>query len=138
MDYLSFAFTQEGTRQAWDTTETATLVYVAVGVILTVLAVGRFVDWRRGRAATAAALEARVTDALMNEPTLVWTPVTAVTHIPVWPTKPTTLEIRGHVSAPESRETAVRAALRVVADYPGRVRLEDRLWVDPAPLRLAA
>lgn len=138
MNNLLLAITGEGTRQAWDTTETAALVYVGAGLIVTVLALGWFVDWRRGRAARAAALEAQVTDALMNEPDLVWTEVTAVAHVPAWPTLPATLELRGQVSGSESREKALRAALRVLADYPGRVKLEDRLWVVPAPVRLAA
>jgi hypothetical protein len=138
MNHSLLAITQEGTRQAWATMETAALVYVGVGLIVTVLALGWFVDWRRGRAARAAALEAQVTDALMNEPDLAWTSVAAVAHVPAWPTRPATLELRGQVSGSDSREKALRAALRVLADYPGRVRLEDRLWVEPAPVRLAA
>ena len=55
MNHSLLAITQEGTRQAWDTVETAVLVYVGVGLIVTVLALGWFVDWRRGRAARAAA-----------------------------------------------------------------------------------
>ena len=138
MSHFLFSITHDGTRQAWDTTETAALVYVGIAVIALVLIVGRLVDWRRGRAAEAAALEARATDALMNEPELVWTPVTPVAHLSAWPTEPTTLEIRGRVSSPETREKALRAVLRVLAEYPGRVTLEDRLWVDPAASGLAA
>jgi hypothetical protein len=138
MNNLLFAITHEGTRQAWDTVETAALVYMGVAIILTILALGWLIDWRRGRAAGAAVLEAQVTDALMNEPDLVWTTVTAVAHVPLWPTTPTTLELRGQVNGAEAREKAVRAALRVLADHPGRVKLEDRLWVDPASLQLAA
>lgn len=127
-----------GTRQAWDTPETAALIRIGIVVILAVLVIGRVVDWRRRRVEEAMALRGVVADALMNEPGLAWTTVTTEAHAPILPGGPTTLEIAGSVPSPEAREAAVRTTLRVLADQPHRVSLEDRLWVDPAPLRLAA
>jgi predicted MFS family arabinose efflux permease len=139
MRYFLFAVTDEGTRQAWDTTETWALVRIGVLIVLLVLVFGWLVDWRRRRADEAMALQARVSDALMQEPDLAWTAVTAVARVPVWPAAPTALEVRGQVTTPEARDAAIRTALRVLERHPGRVRLEDRLWVDPAPQhRLAA
>jgi hypothetical protein len=139
MRYFLFAATDEGTRQAWDTPETWALVRIGLLVVLLVLVFGGLVDWRRRRVDEAMALQARVSDALMQEPDLAWTAVTAVARVPLWPAAPAQLELRGQVTAPEVRDAAIRTALRVLERYPGRVRLEDRLWVDPAPQhRLAA
>ncbi len=41
------------------------------------------------------ALQGRVSDALMNEAELAWTPVTALARAPILPGRPLTLEIRG-------------------------------------------
>lgn len=139
MKLFLFAVTDEGTRQAWDTAETWALVRIGLLVVVLVLVFGGLVDWRRRRVDEAMALQAGVSNALMQEPDLAWTAVTAVARVPVWPAAPTTLEIRGQVAAPEARDAAIRTALRVLERHPGRVRLEDRLWVDSAPQhRLAA
>lgn len=127
-----------GTRQAWDTPETGALIRIGIVLLVAVLVIGRVVDWRRRRVEQAMALRSLVADALRNEPGLAWTAVTAEAHVPILPGGPTTLEITGSVPSPEAREAAVRTTLRVLADQPHRVSLEDRLWVDPAPLRLAA
>jgi hypothetical protein len=134
-----FEVTDGATRQAWDTTETWALVRIGVFIVLVVLAIGWLVDWRRRRVDEAMAVQARVSDALMQEADLAWTAVTPVAHVPMWPAASTKLEIRGNVATPEARDTAIRTALRALAGHADRVRLEDRLWVDQAAShRLAA
>ena len=138
MRHFLLEVTDGATRQAWDTTETWALVRVGVFIVLVVLAIGWLVDWRRRRVDEAMAIQARISDALMQEPDLAWTAVTPVAQVPMWPAASTRLEIRGHVATPEAHDSAIRTALRVLAGHSDRVRLEDRLWVDPATHRLAA
>jgi hypothetical protein len=138
MGHLLRSLSEEEMRQSWGTTETAALIRIGIVVILAVLVIGRLVDWRRGRAEEAMGLQARLSDALMVDPAAGDTTATVVARVPMWPGAPLTLEVRGSVRTPEARDAAIRTALRVLADQPGRVSLEDRLWVDPAPLRQAA
>jgi hypothetical protein len=126
-----------GTAQAWETPETGVLIRIGVAVILAVLVIGRLVDSRRRKVEEAMALQGRASDALMAESDIGWT-VTPVTDVPLRPGSPIILELRGSVPSPEAREAAVRTTLRILADHPHPVSFEDRLWVDSAPIRLAA
>lgn len=138
MGHLLRSLSEEEMRQSWGTTETAALIRIGIVLILAVLVIGRLVDWRRRRAEEALGLQTRVSDALMADPDLAETTASPVARVAMWPGAPLILEIRGSVASPEARDAAIRIALRVLADQPGRVSLEDRLWVDPAALRHAA
>lgn len=126
-----------GTAQAWETPETGVLIRIGVAVILAVLVIGWLVDSRRRKVEEAMALQGYVSDALMADSEVGWT-VTPVARVPLRPGSQIVLELRGSVPSPESRDAAVRNTLRILAEHPHPVSFEDRLWVDSAPLRLAA
>jgi len=49
MTHVLFAFSEEATRQAWGTAETALLIRVGIVVLLALLIIGRVVDLHRRR-----------------------------------------------------------------------------------------
>ena len=55
MSHFLFSLSEETTRQAWGTAETALLVRLGIVIVLVVLVLGRIVDVRRRRAEEAAA-----------------------------------------------------------------------------------
>jgi hypothetical protein len=129
MSHFLFSVSEESTRQAWGTAETALLVRLGIVLVLSVLIFGRLADVRWRRLAEANELEGRVSEALEARWGLAWA---ATTWVPFLPFLPITLELRGQVTHPEARERVVQAVLALIASYPSRVRLKDRVWVDPA------
>jgi hypothetical protein len=114
------------------------LVTAGFVVLLVIAVVGRLLDLRRRREDEALGLQSRVSDALMLEPGLAGLAVTASMHVPLWPRKAPTLEIVGRVPTPDQHELAAKVALRTLADHADRVRVEDKVWVDPVMREHAA
>jgi hypothetical protein len=57
MGHLFFFLSEEATRQAWGTAETALLVRLGIVIVLAVLVIGRLVDVHRRHAAERAGRE---------------------------------------------------------------------------------
>ncbi|HEX2501780.1 MAG TPA: hypothetical protein VHO73_09995 [Methylomirabilota bacterium] len=95
-----------------------------------VLAVA-IVDLRRKRRAQAIAIEGQIADALMREPSLARTMVTAVVHVPLAGRAGPTAEVRGEVEYPELREAAVRVVRQELLRHHPEARVEDRIFVAP-------
>lgn len=114
------------------------LVAAGFVVLLVIAVVGRLLDLRRRREDEALGLQSRVSDALMLEPGLAGLAVTASMYVPLWPRRAPTLEIVGRVPTPDQHELAAKVALRTLADHADRVRVEDKVWVDPVMREHAA
>lgn len=112
-----------------------------VAVMMALLTVGiamKVFDRTRERRDEAAALQARIADALRVDPVLGHLPVTATTHAPSARSSPVTIEVRGHVQTPALREAAIALVMREAFDRGVRFRVEDRMEVDPSMFKHAA
>jgi len=110
-------------------------------VILLLLIVGigvKLYDRKQKRDQEAAALQARISDALMSDPMLSRLPITATVRMPLWNGKPVMVEVTGTAPRPGLRQAAVDLALRETLRTGKTCRIEDRVSVDPAMLRHAA
>jgi len=92
--------------------------------------------WRREAKSTA--LEARIAESLLRDPSFLHLPVVATVHIPFWRGSPITVEMTGSVPRPELRQALLELALREGKARAGTVCLEDRIVVDPAMKKRAA
>lgn len=98
-----------------------------------VLAVG-VMDRRRKRQAQAVAIEGQISDALMGDPRLSGTVLTALAHVPLSTRSAPTVEIRGEVEYPELGETAVRIVRQELLRHHPEGQVEDRIFVsEPVP-----
>ena len=95
-------------------------------------------DLRRRRTDAAVALQGRIADALLADPTLGHQPIVATAHTPFWGRSPVTLEVSGPVPSPELREAAMSLVIREAFNSGLRFRVEDRIVVDPRMSRAAA
>lgn len=110
-----------------------------VAVILSLLVAGlavRFYTRSRKREDEAIALQMRVSDALMVEPSL--TGLTPTVRLPLWRREPVMIELNGSVPRPGLREAAVNLVLREVEAMGKSCCLQDRIVVAPAGLTGAA
>jgi hypothetical protein len=86
----------------------------------------------------AAALQARISDALMVDPMLSRLPLTATVRIPLWNGRPVMVEVSGTTPRAGLRQAAVDLVLREALRAGKSCRLVDRISVDPAMLSHAA
>ena len=77
-------------------------LFVAVGIAV------KIYDAKRKREEQGVALQARLSDALLLNPTLTGVPVVASVHMPLRRSSPPRVELTGTVPTPEARETARR------------------------------
>jgi hypothetical protein len=107
-----------------------------VPVVLAALFIGLLIaavwvmDLRRRRRDEAAAIEASLSDALLREPRLAGTVITAHARLPMGGGPPV-VEVRGEVSYPEYRDVAIRAVRQELLRYHQDARVEDRIFVAP-------
>jgi hypothetical protein len=104
------------------------LAVALLGVLILAVAMN---DLRRKRRAEAVAIEGQISDALMREPRLAGTVLTALAHVPLSTRPAPTVEIRGEVEYPELRETAVRIVRQELLRHHPEGRVEDRIFVSP-------
>ena len=111
----------------------------AIFILLLIVGVGvKLYDLKRKREQDAAALQARISDALMTDPMLSPFPITATAHIPMWSGKPVMVEVTGPVPGAGLRQAAVDLVLREALRSGRTCRLVDRISVDPGMLKRAA
>ena len=124
-----------------DVIDASTGFVLVSAAILLLLAVGigvRLYDLKRKREQDAAALQARMSDALMVDPVLSPFPLTPTVRIPLWSGSPVMIEVSGVVPGAGLRQAAVDLALREALRHGRTCRLVDRIAVDPAMVRRAA
>src|SRR5438876_2032641 len=113
---------------------------VAALVVVLLIAVGVMVklyDLRRKREDEAVALQARLSDALLAEPSLGSLPLVPTVRIPMRGS-PVTIEIVGTVPRPELRQAAIDFVVREAARSVKSYRVEDRISIDSMRQRRTA
>jgi hypothetical protein len=121
---------------------------VDVGLMPVVVAVALFVlvlwsaltlyDRSRKRAEEAAALQARISDALMVERSLSGFPLAPTVRMPLWGRGPVVVALAGSVPRPALRQAAIDLALREVESTGRACSLQDRIAVTSVRLGRAA
>jgi hypothetical protein len=115
---------------------------VALGIIVAfLLVVGisvKLYDITRKREEEGLALQARLSDTLLEDPTLAPLPLAATVHVPFRRSWAPTVEVTGHVPTPELREAAMRTVLDNIARTWPSARVEDQIVVEPHRMRHAA
>jgi len=113
---------------------------VAALVVVLLIAVGVMVklyDLRRKREDEAVALQARLSDALLAEPSLGSLPLVPTVRIPMRGS-PATIEIVGTVPRPELRQAAIDLVVREAARSVKSYRVDARISIDSMMQRRAA
>jgi len=113
---------------------------VAALVVVLLIAVGVMVklyDLRRKREDEAVALQARLSDALLAEPSLGSLPLVPTVRIPMRGS-PVTIEIVGTVPRPELRQAAIDLVVREAARSVKSYRVDARISIDSMMQRRAA
>ena len=124
-----------------DVIDVGTGFVLVSAIILLLLLVGvgvKLYDLKRKRERDAAALQARMSDALMVDPILSPFPLTPTVRIPLWGGKPVMIEVSGVVPGAGLRQAAVDLALREALRHGRTCRLVDRIAVDPSMVKRAA
>jgi hypothetical protein len=113
------------------------LAIVVAFLVALVVAVKLF-DARRRRNDEAVALQSRLADALMTDPSLHAASVSPTVHVPISRGSPVIVEVSGDVPSPEMRDLVLRKVTQEVSDLVHRVQVEDKLLVlPPIPSRVA-
>lgn len=113
------------------------LVFVVGLLAITGIAV-KLYDLKRKREDEGVALQARLSDALLTEPSLAHLPITPTVHVPFRPRAQAVIALTGTVPTPALREAVLRLVLREATFPRGNYRMEDRLFVDTLMSRRAA
>jgi hypothetical protein len=118
-------------------TQGAVVVVAAVIVLLLVVGLAvKLYDVKRKREDEGAVLQARLSDAVLQDPRLSGMSVVATVHMPLWRGAPPVIELSGTVSRPDARETALELVARELKGAPATI--EDRIVVDPLIVRRVA
>jgi len=108
----------------------ALLVLLGAGV--------KLYDVKRKRDDQGLYLQARVSDALLDDPELARLPLAANVRVPLWHPAAVLVVVSGRVPTRQLREAAIRLVLgRIFATWPS-ARIEDRIVVEPQTIRHAA
>lgn len=107
--------------------------------LLVVLGAGvKLYDVKRKRDEQGLYLQARVSDALLDDSELARLPLAATVRVPLWRPAAVLVVVSGRVPTRERREAAIRLVLkRTFATWPS-ARIEDRIVVEPQTIRHAA
>lgn len=118
---------------AWIFVAGALVVLLAATILLI-----KVYDLYRRREAESLAIQGRISNALLRDPSLSRLPIAAAVSIPLWRGSPVTIEMTGPVPHPNLREAAVHLALREAKASGATISLEDRIIVDPVATERAA
>lgn len=114
-------------------------VLAIFGALLVVLGAGvKLYDVKRKRDEQGLQLQARVSDALLDDPDTARLPIAATVHVPFWRPVAARVVVGGRAPTPELRETALRLVLDQVLAARPRARIEDRIVVAPETVHRAA
>jgi hypothetical protein len=104
---------------------------VILGLLVAIGVTVKLVDMKRKHEDEAAALQARITDALMIDRSLSGLALTPVVDVPFRRGGLVTVNISGAVPAPELREAALQVVMRAMEQSRTSCRIEDHILVDP-------
>jgi hypothetical protein len=115
------------------------MLLAIVAIFLAVLISGiRLYDMKRRQEESAMILQAKLSDALLLEPSLSDYPITATVHVPLRRRARVMVDIAGSVPSPELRRAALDIVRRETAGIGREVRIEDRMIVNQMVARHAA
>jgi len=137
---VSFAAMAPGSPPAADAVDAGLMPVVAVVALLVLIvwSAVKFYDRSRKREEEAVALQARISDALMVEPSLSALPLTPTVRMPLSRRGPVMIELSGSVPRPALRQAAIDVVLREVESTGRGCALQDRIAVTSARLGRAA
>lgn len=113
-------------------------VAAVVLLVLIVWSAVKLYDRSRKREQEAVALQAKISDALIVEPSLSGLPLTPTVRMPLRRRGPVIIELSGSVTRPALRQAAITLVLREVDSIGKSCALRDRTAVTPARLGRAA
>ena len=114
------------------------LLAFLVGLALLVGFTVKVIDRKRRREEEAVLVQAKVSDALLTDPTVANLPVTVTAHVPLWSGSPITVDVAGRVARPGQREAVIRRVTREIEAIRPDYLLVDRLGIEPALVARAA
>ena len=109
-----------------------------VGLLVLVGVAVKLFDVKRKREDEGVALQSRLSDALLTDPSFAGLPITPTVHVPFSRSAPAVIRMTGTVPSPWIRGAALELIRREAASLMGNTRIEDRLVVDPLIMRRAA
>jgi hypothetical protein len=109
-----------------------------VGLLVIVGVAVKLFDMKRKREDEGVALQSRLSDALLTDPSFAGLPITPTVHVPFSRKAPAVIRVTGTVPSPWIREAALEVIRREAASLMSDTRIEDRLVVDPLIMRRAA
>jgi hypothetical protein len=112
-------------------------VFVVALLAMTGMAV-KLYDMKRKREDEAVAIQARLSDALLTEPSLAHLPITPTVHIPFGRHGQAVIILTGTVPMSVFRDAVLQLVNREAASLTDNYRIEDRLVVDTHMARRAA
>src|SRR4029453_9494637 len=111
---------------------------LVMGLIIAVGVAVKLYDVKRKREDEGIALQSRLSDALLSDPSLAGYPVTPTVPGPFPRRSPIPLTLTGTVPSGAQRDRAMQLVKQVAMPYEGNYEIEDRLLVDPQMMRRAA
>jgi hypothetical protein len=109
-----------------------------IGLLVLVGVAVKLFDMKRKREDEGVALQSRLSDALLTDPSFAGLPITPTVSVPFSRSAPTVIKLTGTVPSPWMREAALEVIRREAAALMSDTRVEDRLVVDPLIMRRAA
>lgn len=109
----------------------AIVIGSAIALVVGVGVVTKLADARRRREDEVAALQGRLSDALMTDPMLSGLRLVATVRARAWRATPVTVVLTGTVPSGDLREAARRLVVSEVEPRGVSFELEDRVMVDP-------
>ncbi|MBI2527940.1 MAG: hypothetical protein HYY95_09440 [Candidatus Rokubacteria bacterium] len=117
----------------------ALLLVGVIGALLVLIGITvKMYDLKRQREEEGVALQARISDALMMDPSLAGLALTPTVRIPFRRGLSGAVTVTGVAPTPQLREAAIQLVMREVTHAGARVHIEDRIAVDTMLARHAA
>ena len=111
---------------------------VLLGLLVVIGVTVKLFDMKRKRDDEAAALQARISDALLIDRSFSHLTLTPSVQAPLRRSGLLTVIVSGLVPTPELREAAIQLVMRKMEESQASFRVEDRIVVDPMMSRHAA
>jgi len=116
----------------------ATIAILAMLVLFVVIGIAvKLFDLKHKREEEGLALQARVTDALLVDPTTGQLPITATVQAPLSRGAPMRIVVSGYAPTAQHKETALALVRREAESSGVRFEIEDHLAVEPEAQRAA-
>jgi hypothetical protein len=114
--------------------------FLVMALIIAVGVAVKAYDVKRKREDEGIALQSRLSDALLNDPSLAGYPVTPTVHVPFSRHSPLTITLTGTVPSGVKRDKVMPLVKQLAMPYDGdyKYEIDDRLLVDPQMIRRAA